>query len=214
MGRRMSKIIGVAGQMRSGKDTIADHIVEKFSNSWRRVAFATGVKRVYSENFDKDYDFIEEWKVKSDTPDGFSKTVRQSLQFIGDGFRQINPNIWIDLLFRKEVPPYVVSDVRYINECRQVKEHGGFTVLVWRPDFENDDPNGSEAQLKPIIDFLKNTNIDGCISNADREAIRQTYYGTQIMEVSEHIDFFIRNNGTKEELYKKLDEKVIPYVTQ
>lgn len=200
--------------MQNGKDTIANYLIEKFGNSWRRVAFATGVKRVYVETFDKDYDFIEEWKVKSESPDGFHKTVRQSLQFIGDGFREIKPDIWIELLFRKEKAPYIISDVRYLNEIRKVKQEGGLTILVWRKGFENSDPNGSEAQVKPIIDLFKQTDIDGPVPVDFFDKFMPIDAPASAIEAAKFIDVFIRNNGTKEDLYSKLDEKVIPYVAQ
>ena len=77
--------VGVGGQMQNGKDTIADYLHDVFS--WERNAFAAGVKKVFCDTFGVDEAFIEKWKVIPEPPTGFLKTVRQSLQFIGDGFR-------------------------------------------------------------------------------------------------------------------------------
>ena len=38
------RVIGIAGQMQNGKDTVADYLAEKIG--WGRYAFATGVKEV------------------------------------------------------------------------------------------------------------------------------------------------------------------------
>ena len=76
----MKKIIGFAGQMRSGKDTCADYLALKLNETacnnllsgenslwWKRVAFATGVKRVFMDVFDKDIDFAKKYKVTRHT---------------------------------------------------------------------------------------------------------------------------------------------------
>ena len=149
-------VIGVAGQAQMGKDTLADRLQlqlnglvelqckthgEQFTpdKGWQRTAFAKNVKRVYAETFGVDYDFIEEWKVKPEPPPGFGMTVRQSLQFIGDGFRQIKGSIWVDLCFRDPSLAQIISDVRYPNEFLRVKQEGGLNIVIGRTDKLNDE---------------------------------------------------------------------------
>ncbi|MFZ5156257.1 hypothetical protein ACOY6P_24295, partial [Enterobacter hormaechei] len=50
----------------------------------------------------------------------------------------------------------VISDSRYINEAKAVKAKDGIMVVLYRPGFLNDDPNPSEAQIKPIVEFCAN----------------------------------------------------------
>lgn len=221
----MKKIIGFAGQMRSGKDTCADYLALKLNETacnnllssseenslwWKRVAFATGVKRVFMDVFDKDIDFIEKWKTNNDPPEDFDKNVRQALQFIGDGFRSIKNDIWMDLLFREQ-NPMIISDGRYINELARIKAEGGLNVLVWRPGFENSDPNPSESQIKPVIDYFKQMDIEGPVED---KFISLTYADRMALPNGvELVDYFIKNDGSLDSLYNKINERLIPYVT-
>ena len=127
-------------------------------------------------------------------PEGLKKTVRQGLQFIGDGFREIKSNIWIELAFR-DAKNLVFLDGRYVNEAAYTKENNGINFVVWRPGFENNDPNQSEAQIRPIVDWCLKTKQDGLIINKDLEEIPELKY----------YDFFVRNQGTLNDLKRKID---------
>lgn len=212
----MSFVIGVASQAQHGKDTLADRLCERLNSqsqsNWQRRAFAANVKRVFCETFGVDAAFVEEWKVKSEIPPGFDMPVRQALQFIGDGFRKIMGTIWLDLAFRDDLPK-IISDVRYINEFTRVKAEGGLNILIGRPDRLNDDPNGSEAQIRPYIDwcfkafspttkFVDLRDVDWKNLSAD----------TKPPEGMNMFDVFIRNDGTIDELYNIVDTKLVPFV--
>lgn len=205
------KVIGIGGQLGSGKDTLADYLAgtlnKRFLTSalWRRVGFAHAVKKVFMDTFDVSWEFIEEWKRKDEAPPGFDKNVRKSLQFIGDGFRSIKANIWIETAFRDGLPK-IISDVRYLNEARAVKEHGGVTVLVWRPGWENNDPNPSESQIKPTVDW--------CVAGGYEGRIASWPFGGQLPDHIKDFDFFIRNEGSLDQLYKKVDEILVPAIEE
>lgn len=186
-------LIGVASQAQHGKDTFANYLGQVLNKTigrefWRRTAFANNVKRIYCETFNKDMDFVEKWKVIPEIPPGMDMTVRKSLQFIGDGFRQIQGDIWIDLMFRKD-EPQIISDIRYINELKAVKNRGGFTVLVARKDKLNDDPNGSEAQIRPLLTYALDLNPER-------------------PEAMDFVDAIVLNNGSVEELYAQVDNLI------
>ena len=202
-------VVGVAGQMQNGKDTIADYLAEKIN--WNREAFALNVKRVFMDTFNVDLDFIEEWKVNPEIPEGFDLPIRQGLQYIGDGFRKIQGNIWIDLAFRKLTGPSIISDVRYINEIRKVRTEGGLNVLVWRPGKENDDPNGSEAQLRPIIEWFKSIGLEGFV--VERSQLPEKVL-SNATEGASMVDVFIRNEEGLEELYAKVDDLIVPWANE
>ena len=91
-------VIGVAGQLRNGKDEIADYLQLKLDGN--RTAFATAVKKVFCEAFGTDMGFVETWKVKDEPPPGFDMNVRKILQMIGDGFRKAKGDVWIDRCFK------------------------------------------------------------------------------------------------------------------
>jgi hypothetical protein len=187
------KLIGVAGQFRNGKDMISDYLADKLQ--LKRAAFASNVKKIFCETFNVDFQFVEEWKTIPEPPPGFSMPVRQALQFIGDGFRKIKNDIWVDLIFRYNPSELVVSDVRYINELNKIKENKGVNILVHRPGFLNFDPNESEAQIRPFVEYYLSKNIEGRVYDSD--------------DRFKLIDYFIINDGTLEDLYKKIDNIIL-----
>ena len=183
------EIIAVAGQLCVGKDMLADHLKYRLNLSgqnWKRNAFANAVKNVFENAFNVDRDFIEKWKRNPECPEGFLKNIRQSLQFIGDGFRQIKENIWIEIALREN--NVILSDSRYINEAKAIKEKNGMCVVMYRPGFENDDPNPSEAQIKLVVNFCKNYLQEGPIPNFDQ--LKQKF-GNKCPDAMQYYDFYI-----------------------
>ena len=206
MGAEVLSLIAVHGQAGMGKDTLADYVAKKFNKGknkeWARGAFANAVKDVFCDSFGFTKEFVEEWKRKDEKPEGLNVTVRQGLQKIGDGFREIRSDIWIDLALRKP-GKLIISDGRYINEAKKVKEKNGINILVYRSGFLNDDPNPSEATLKPLLSHCNGLIPDGKI-----------YHGTLVRypEGLDYYDIFIRNDGDLNDFYKKIDKLVIPYI--
>jgi len=195
--------VGFAGQLGCGKDTAADYLCDRLNltgeyGHWIRKGFAHAVKKVFMDTFQVEWDFVEKWKRVSNPPDGFAKNIRDSLIFIGDGFRKIQNNIWIDLAFRDLRYNQVISDVRYINEVNKIHEEGGLNVLMWRPGHENDLPNDSEQQLMPFVNELRR--------------MRPVPEGRINSDIGVPFDIFIINDGSIEDLYKKVDSIVLPEV--
>jgi hypothetical protein len=206
------KAIGVGGQMRNGKDEISDYIAPKLG--WDRGAFGKSVKQVFMDTFDVSWDFIEEWKVKEEIPPGFDMAMRPALQFIGDGFRNIQAEIWLDLLFRKAKNPIVISDVRYINELKKTVDVGGITVVVYRPGFLNDDPNGSEAQIREVVEWFIETGLEGDVIKQLMQRPSKLSCCPDIPEACMNVDLFLINDGTLGDLYSKCDEWIFPLVEE
>jgi len=204
------KVIAVASQMQNGKSTIVDWL--SVAISWQKVAFARKVKEIYCDAFGVDFAFIEKWKVVPTPPPGFEMPVRQGLQFIGDGFRKIMPTIWMDKCFSLNEPPMIIEDGRYINELNKVHENDGVNILAWRPGYENDDPNGSEAEIRPIVEWFKAlpNNFEGSteelFKSMSEEELAARPYGT------DKINYFVRNKGTIQNLYAKLESDLVPYL--
>lgn len=227
-------VIGVAGQAQMGKDTLADALALKLNEGggpevnddhpalalWKRRAFAYNVKKVYAETFGVDFDFIEKWKTHPEPPPGFDMTVRQSLQFIGDGFRKILSTIWLDLAFRDKSSPIIISDVRYVNEFMRVKNEGGVNVLVARPDKLNDDPNGSEAQIRPYIEWCLMAFKGKRFATGEeiRRAVEVSrLYMSDVRPAPPNMgafDAFVMNDGTKEEFLDTIETHLVSYIKQ
>ncbi len=220
------KIIAFAAQMRNGKDTAADYLATRLNSKipltrqpiapsrddfkhnfkyskqrWERQAFANAVKSVFEDAFGEDRAFTEEWKSKSVSPDGYDMAIRPALQFIGSGFRTIKSDIWIEVALRHQAP-LIISDARYLNELQAVYERGGVNILLWRPGFENDDPNDSEAEIKPLVDWAKETQTDGLVQHD----IKGMPHGMQ------YVHIFLKSGGSIEDLYDQVDKYIVPYV--
>jgi len=205
----MGKIIGIAAQLANGKDVVADYLVQQLNKrnktgTWVRAAFANAVKKVFEDSFGVDREFVEQWKRNPDPPPGMKMNVRKGLQFIGDGFRQIKENIWIEIALRDETQK-VISDSRYINEAKAIYEENGNNIVLWRPGYENDDPNPSESQIYPIVKWCLDTQQDGVI-------IRNSRGFPKPPDGIQYYDYFLRNDGTIEQLYSKIDEHLIPLI--
>lgn len=201
--------IGIAGQKQNGKDTVADYMQaqllkdDEFVFQFERAAFAANVKRVFVETFDVTYEFIEKWKTIPEPPPGFDMPVREALQFIGDGFRKIKASIWIDLMFRQALNK-IISDVRYINEADRIVQENGFNLLVAHPERLNDDPNGSEAQIRPYAAW--------CLQNMLTSGDPNTIDAPDKPESMHLFSYFILNNGTVADVYSVVDTQIIPMI--
>ena len=99
------------GPMASGKTTVSDKMMEHFNA--KKISFAVPVKEIARKHF------------------GMKEKDRRLLQVIGMTGRILNPDTWINMLKEKiiEGESYVIDDVRFPNECKELKELG-FT-LVW-----------------------------------------------------------------------------------
>lgn len=194
----MKKLIAFGGQAINGKDTLADYIYDKLGLcEWERNAFAKGVKEIYMDGFGVDNKFIDTWKRRDENPPGFDMSCRKALQFIGDGFRQIKANIWIDKLLAKIEGEggIIISDERYVNEAKAIKDKGGINILIYRPGYENADPNPSEAQMGAYVkEFLDKGYNHGPVDEAFFDY------------------FFINDSSDLESLYKKCDETLLPFI--
>ena len=133
-------IIGICGFIGSGKDTIADYLVN--FHGFRRESFANSLKDAVAQVFGWDRTMLEgrtkqarEWREQVDP--WWSKrlkmphlTPRWVLQHIGtDVMRDhFHKNIWVHSLMKKLNDPaknYVISDVRFRNEVDVIlSQHG------------------------------------------------------------------------------------------
>lgn len=197
------KSIGIGGQLATGKDTFADYLVNRVNlryedpnNMWIRNAFANLVKEIYQQTFNVDRAFIEKWKRVSTPPPGFLMSVRDCMIMIGDGFRKMKSDVWIENIFRNQDSHQIISDCRYVNETIAIREKNGITILLWRPEFENEIQSPSEQEYAEFVKILKPLNFDGPIST----------------KLNIPFDLWIRNDGSINDLYRKIDDIVIPYI--
>lgn len=144
-------LIGITGFIGSGKDTVANMLVE---NGCVQDSFAAPLKDMCASVFGWDRDMLEGDTVISrdfrETPDIYwtrklgidNFTPRLALQLIGTEIMRthFNQDIWLDSLeyrIRKQANNdkcIVVSDARFKNELDLVKELGGVVIHVIRDE--------------------------------------------------------------------------------
>ena len=134
-------IIGLAGYAQSGKDTVAQILVDNYG--FRRIAFADKVREfVYELDFPMDPSFAETVGLQNIVEvSGWDeakqhKDVRALLQNLGVGARKVfGENFWVKQALREFSPEekIVITDVRFPNEAEMVKRLNGQMWRVIRP---------------------------------------------------------------------------------
>ncbi|KAF5080352.1 hypothetical protein DSECCO2_119940 [anaerobic digester metagenome] len=178
-------------------------------------------------------------------------TVRQLLQEVGtDAMRNvIHPNIWVNALFSKykpkvcsgvthcalagkpeiscnqcpEYPNWIITDVRFPNEAKAIKDRGGINIRVERFTsiknnlvyFKND---AGDSPINGIYRVLE-VKEDNCTLIDDKTGYSFGAWFEEISKIKEHesetalddyeFDYIIYNNGTIEELIVKVKEILI-----
>lgn len=134
------KVVGVTGLMRSGKDSIAEVLVQDFG--YMRLSHADALKEGCAAMLGRPLIDMYEGDREAVMPDwGFS--IRHFLQVMGTEcvrghFRQ---DFWIVALTQRIAAlsrdtgqsEFVIPDVRFEDEAKNVREHGGFVIHVERP---------------------------------------------------------------------------------
>ena len=98
--------------------------------------------------------FIEDHKEIQSEPGQTAVTVRRILQWWGTEYRRsADPDYWTKAWSRK-IEQYdlsntdiLVDDVRFMNELKMIKAHGGLIVKIERPGFDGANNHASETSL-------------------------------------------------------------------
>ena len=205
-------IIGVCGFIGSGKDTIADYLVN--FHEFRRESFANTLKDAVAAVFGWDRTLLEgrtkqarEWREQVDPwwaerlnmP---NLTPRWVLQQWGTEVcrKAFHDDIWIASLenkLRLATDNVVISDCRFPNEIKSIKDAGGIVIRVKR----GVDPVWHDALVELQgrattgikADFMKQFNI---------HASEWAWAGSDF-------DFVIENDGTIADLYRAIKDLVL-----
>ena len=198
-------IIGVCGFIGSGKDTVADYLVN--FHEYRRESFANSLKDAVAQVFGWDRTLLEgrtaqarEWREQVDAwwarrlnmPE---LTPRLMLQLWGtevcrSGFHD---DIWIASLenkLRNSQDNVVISDCRFPNEIKSLRASGGIILRVERgvqPHWTDIAAKANQGDIK-AQDWLKNEGI---------HASETAWVGTDF-------DFVLHNNSSIDSLYKQI----------
>ena len=208
-------IIGVCGFIGTGKDTIADYLVN--IHQFRRESFANTLKDAVASVFGWDRELIEgrtrqarEWREQVDpwwaSRLGMSElTPRGVLQYWGTEVcrRGFHDDIWIASLenkLRNSKDDIVISDCRFPNEIKSIKDAGGIVVRVVRgPDpVWFDDAVAMNSGPKNMRWAL----AKDAMSKHNIHASETAWAGT-------NFDAVLDNNGTLDHLYQQINDLVL-----
>jgi len=199
-------IIGICGFIGSGKDTVADYLVN--FHEFRRESFASTLKDAVSAVFGWDRTMLEgrtkearEWREQIDPwwanrLDMPTLTPRWVLQYWGTEVcrKAFHDDIWIASLenkLRNSRDNVVISDCRFPNEISSIKNAGGSIVWVRRgelPDWYQCALAANQLGSNMALNELKMRKI---------HASETAWVGTEF-------DHEIDNNSTIDDLYQKI----------
>jgi len=155
----MNKLVGLAGRMQSGKDTLGSYLVTE--HNYIRVAFADRLKLGLSAILGITLEELEELKLSNEVLPYTGKTVRNMLQTLGTewGREQVHPKLWNNILehqiltLQAEGKDVVVTDVRFKNEAELIQSLGGEVTYLIRPSNEELNLHSSENSIKASDDM-------------------------------------------------------------
>jgi hypothetical protein len=209
-------IIGVCGFIGSGKDTIADYLVN--IHQFRRESFANTLKDAVAQVFGWDRDMLEgrtrhsrEWREQVDPwwakrLDMPTLTPRWILQYWGTEVcrRAFHDDIWIAALenkLRNSQDDIVISDCRFPNEIKSIKDAGGIVIRVAR----GAEPEWYDAAVS--ANRGPNGNVSWALSRAKLE--RLNVHASESSWVGTEFDAEVDNNSSMDHLLNQINDLVL-----
>lgn len=204
-------ILGVTGLIGSGKDTIADYLCT--FHGFKRLSFAASLKDAIALIFGWDRELLEgttktsrEWRESVDKwwaerlnmP---NLTPRWILQYWGtevcrNGFHQ---DVWVASVenkLRNAKDNIIITDCRFANELKAIKNTGGITARV-------------ERGPRPIwyddaVAYNKGPHAIGW-ALARNVLEKHNVHASEYSSVGLDYDHYIDNNGSIDDLHKKIE---------
>ena len=204
-------IIGVCGFIGSGKDTIADYLTN--FHGFRRESFANSLKDAVAQVFGWDRTMLEgrtkqarEWREQVDPwwaerlnmP---NLTPRWVLQYWGTEVcrRSFHDDIWIASLenkLRNSTDDIVISDCRFPNEIKSIKDAGGIIVWVKRGELPEWYDWAVSVNKGEVQNFTWSTSKSR-LEKAGIHASETAWVGTKF-------DHVFSNDGSIDDLFAKV----------
>ena len=207
-------IIGVCGFIGSGKDTVADYLVN--FHEFRRESFANTLKDAVSAVFGWDRTMLEgrtkqarEWREQVD--EWWSKRLNQAitprwiLQYWGTEVcrKGFHDDIWIASLenkLRHSQDDVVISDCRFPNEILAIKNTGGRVIRVVR---------GAEPTwYNSAVSVNRGANGNSTWALSQRKLEKLGIHASETAWVGTKFDAVLDNNGTLDDLYQQVKNLV------
>ena len=190
-------LIGISGKAGSGKNTVAS-LLQEIDHSFEQKAFAAKLKEVASILTGIPVHMFEDQEFKKETmpeewwhTDGHTvnkPTYRRFLQEVAtEAMRdQVHPDVWVNALFADWKGPkmdeyhpskWIITDVRFPNEYKAIKDRGGIILRVERPGVETMGHVSERALDEHKFDYVIYN--DGSIPDLFKQVL--TFYEKIIM---------------------------------
>lgn len=153
------RLIGITGPAGAGKDAVAAAIPGA-----RRVAFADPIYRALAVMLAIPETTLRDRRQKDSPLPSYGVSPRRLLQTLGTewGRVTVDPDLWVRAALVEwqraaadGVDTIVVPDVRFPNEARAIRDHGGEVWLVHRPDVAPVEAHASEQGIPlALVDRL------------------------------------------------------------
>lgn len=208
-------IIGICGLIGSGKDTVADYLVN--SHEFRRESFAGTLKDAVAAVFGWDRTMLEgrtkasrDWREQVDpwwaARLGIPKlTPRWVLQNWGTEVcrKGFHDDIWIASLenkLRNAEDNVVISDCRFPNEIASIRNAGGLVIRTKRG------PDPEWFKSAAIVNLGPTRNL----SWASNKAVMDNYkiHASETAWVGTRFDAELNNDGSIDDLYAQVKNLV------
>jgi hypothetical protein len=207
-------IIGVCGLIGSGKDTIADYLVN--IHEFKRESFANTLKDAVAAVFGWNRELLEgrtrQSRAWREQPDewwsdrlGMTITPRWVLQFWGTEVarRNFHDDIWIASLenkLRKITDDVVISDCRFPNEIAAIRTAGGRVIRVVRG------PEPEWYEFARMVNQGPDHNIKWSWAKTQLEKF--SIHASETAWIGTAFDSVVENNGTLDDLYQQITHLV------
>ena len=204
----MTTIIGICGFIGSGKDTVADYLVNQYH--FRRDSFANSLKDAVSAVFGWDRELLEgrttaarDWREQPDTwwshKLGMPITPRWVLQQWGTEVcrKSFHNDIWIVSLenrLRQSTDNIVISDCRFPNEVKAIKNAGGKVIWIQR------------GALPVWYDIAVAANNNDFV--AQQQLAEFKVHASETAWVGTEFNAIVDNNSSLAQLYGQIDKLV------
>lgn len=207
-------IIGICGFIGSGKDTVADYLVN--FHEFRRESFANTLKDAISAIFGWDRTLLEgrtrvsrEWREQEDEwwsqRLGIKITPRFILQNWGTDIirKGFHDDVWIASLenkLRKNSDNVVISDCRFPNEIKAIRQANGIVIRTKRgpePDWYED----------ALVLNLDPSHVK-CAVAQDR-LCKSNVHSSETSWVGTEFDAVLNNTGSLDDLYANINNLVL-----
>jgi hypothetical protein len=208
----MAKIIAICGFIGSGKDTVADYLTNL--HQFQRESFANSLKDAVSAVFGWDRDLLEgrtkqsrEWR---ETVDEFwakrlkipKLTPRYILQYWGTEVvrKGFHDDMWVASLenrLRKTPNDIVVTDCRFPNEIKAIRNAGGKVIRITRG------PEPEWFESAKSVNKGPSRNMSWALSKQKMEKLK--IHASETAWVGSKFDAVLDNNGTLDELYAQIE---------